>query len=263
MFLDVLAGFLYSGSLVSRVPQSPCDVRGDAQHVIVVAVGRAFINELLVRLPATVRLLLRCQPLLGALNHALVHVMYLRHVVELHQAVRGQNLVRRRFAKPGKPSALHFERQQLLISVRDVALGLCVYFGCQLLDALHVVEREHVRISARRSLLKAPAGHAQNGVHAFHDLAHRSRVKANKDLARTIDGRCGKFEHVTNCRFKLAVEDNVLLASVRNHFNFAHHNVRAFVGSGHLCRERQLEFADALGLQGELRTANVLRINRN
>ena len=110
-------------------------------------VGRAFIDEVRVRLPATVRLLLRGQPLLSPLDQSRIHIMYARHVGELHQAVRRQDLVGGRIAEPREPAAGNFESQQALIPVGDEALGLGMHFGSQFLGAFHVIEGQHVWVS--------------------------------------------------------------------------------------------------------------------
>ena len=109
-----------------------------------------------------------------------IHVVDLRHVVELHQAVGRQDLVGGRLAEPGKPAAGNFEGQQALIAVGDEALGLGVHLRSQLLGALHVVERQHVGIGGGGGLLEAAAGHAQDAVHAFDHLAQRARDRAGR-----------------------------------------------------------------------------------
>ena len=181
--LDKLLGLLHRRPLVSRVLQRPSDVSGDAQHVGVVAVGGAFVDEGCVGLPASVGLLLHGQPLLGARDELRIHVVDLRHVAELHQPVSRQDLVGRRVAEPGEAAAGDLEGQQPLIAVGDVSLGLGVNLRSQLLRALHVIERQHVGVSAGRSLLKAAVGHAQNAVHAFDHLAQRAGIEPDENLA--------------------------------------------------------------------------------
>ncbi len=162
-----------------------------------------------------------------ALNQPRVDVGDLRHIVELHQAVGRKDLVGGRLAEPREATARDLERQQSLVAVGDVSLRLGVDFGRQLLRALHVVEREHVGVGARRGLLEAAAGHAQDAVHALDDLAERARIEADEELvASGIDVR-GKVQVVLHAGFEAAVEDEVLLASVGDDFDFAHHDVVA------------------------------------
>ena len=54
-----------------------------------------------------------------------------------------------------------------------------------------------------------------------------------------------------------------LLAAVGNDFDFAHHDIGAvWPGAVHARRERQLEFADAVGFEGELRAADAAGFDR-
>ena len=117
-----------------------------------------------------------------------VDVGDLGHVVELHQAVGGEDLVGRRLAEPGEAAAGDFEGEQALVAVGDVALGLGVDLGRELLRALHVVEREDVGVGAGGGLFEAAAGHAQDAVHAFDDLAERAGIEADENAAGIGDG---------------------------------------------------------------------------
>ena len=132
-----------------------------------------------------------------------------------------------------------------------------MYLRRQFLSALHVIERQHVGIGAGRGLLKAAAGHAQDGIHAFDDLAQGPGVQADEDLAGVADGS-GREGHVMPHRaFEAAVEHEVALAPVGDHFDLAHHDVGAVGAARHTGRERQLELTDALGLHGKLRPADA------
>ncbi len=114
--------------------------------------------------------------------------MHLGHVGELHQAVRSQNLVRRRLAKPGESPTRNLKCQQTLVTVGDKALRLCVNLGRQLLGPFHIVERQDVGIGGGRSLLEATERHAENRVHAFDNLAQGARVKPNEDFGGIRNG---------------------------------------------------------------------------
>ena len=186
-----------------------------------------------------------------------IDVRDLRHVVELHQAVGGENLVGGRLAEPGEAAAGDFEGEQALIAVGDVALGLGVDLGRQFLGALHVIEREHVGVSAGRGLLEAAAGHAQNAVHAFDDLAERAGIEPDEDAGGVGDGVGGEVQIVLGGVFEAAVEDEVLLAAVGDDFDLADDDVGAVCGAVHVGGERELEFADAFGVEGELRAADA------
>ena len=257
VFFDKLPGLFDCRPLVSRVPKRPGDVRGDAQHVRVVAVGGAFVDEVGVGLPASIGLLLAGKPLLRSRDQFRVHVVDLRHVGELHQSVGGQNLVGRSAAEPGEAAAGNFKSQQPLIAVGDESLSFGVHFGSQLLGALHVIERQHVGVSARGGLLEAAARHAQNAVHAFDDLAQRTGIEPDENLAGVGDGVRREVDFVLHRVFQAAVEDQILLAAVGNDFDFAHHDVGAIGPAFHARRERELEFPDALGFERELRAANA------
>ena len=71
----------------------------------------------------------------------------------------------------------------------------------------------------------------------------------------------GKVEFVLHGGFQAAVEDQVLLAAVGNDFDFAHHDVGAVGSALHARGKRQLEFADALGFERELRSAHAAGID--
>ena len=128
MAFDKPLGSFDRRSLVSRVLERPRDVGGDAQHVRVVAVRGAFVNERGVGLPTSIRLLLGGEPLLRSQDEFGVDVVDLGHVVELHQAVGGKNFVRRCAAEPGESAPGDLESQQPLISVGDESLGFRVDF---------------------------------------------------------------------------------------------------------------------------------------
>ena len=120
-------------------------------------------------------------------------------------------------------------------------------FGSQFLRALHVIERQNVRVGAGRGLLKAAAGHAQNAVHAFDHLAERPGVEPDENLAGVGNGIRGEVEFVLNRVFQSSVEDHVLFAPVGNDFDLANHDVCALCVTIHASRKRQLELADAPG----------------
>ena len=71
----------------------------------------------------------------------------------------------------------------------------------------------------------------------------------------------GEVHVVLHGGFQAAVEDQVLLAAVGNDFDFADHDVGAVRAARHARGERQLEFADALGFEGELRAADAAGIH--
>ncbi len=190
-----------------------------------------------------------------------IHVVDLRHVGELHQPVRRQDLVGRRIAEPRESAAGNFERQQPLIAVGDEALGLGVDLRRQLLGALHVIERQHVGIGAGRGLLEAAARHAQNAVHAFDHLAQRARIQPHENLAGVGNCRRREAHRVLTAVSRRPLNTCVLLAPVGNHFDLAHHDVGALRAAVHARRQRQLELADALGFQRELRPAHAPRID--
>ena len=58
------------------------------------------------------------------------------------------------------------------------------------------------------------------------------------------------------------IEDLRLLAPVRDHFDLPDHDVRAPCPALHVCRQRQLELADALGFHRKLRHADPPGIDR-
>ena len=181
--LDELFGFLHSLTLIAGILQRPRQVSGDAQYILVIAVRRSFVNERRIRFPASVALLLSRKPLLGSRNQLRIHVVDLRHLVELHEPVRGQDFVRRRVAEPGKAPTRNFKCQQPLVAVADIAFGLRVHFRCQLLRALHVIQRQHIRVRARRGLFEAAERHPQQAVHPFNHLAQRPGIKPDENLA--------------------------------------------------------------------------------
>ena len=157
-----MVGLLNGWSLVARVFERPGDVSRNPLYVAVVAIGGALINEVGVGLPAPILLLLSNQPRAGALNEPRVYIGDFGHIVEFHESVGGENLVSRRLAEPGEAAAGHFESEQALVAVGDESLGFGVHFRCELARALHVIERQHIGICGRGSLLEAANGHAQN-----------------------------------------------------------------------------------------------------
>ena len=67
-------------------------------------------------------------------------------------------------------------------------------------------------------------------------------------------------------RFEAAVEDDVLLAAVGDDFNLADDNVFAGVGVQgvlHAGGKRELELADAVGVEGEARAADAAGFDGN
>src|SRR5579872_7489818 len=78
MLFDKLPGLLDRRSFVIGRFECPRDVGGDAHHVRVEAVRRAFVDELRVGPPASIWLLLTHQPVAGTRNHLPVHVINLR-----------------------------------------------------------------------------------------------------------------------------------------------------------------------------------------
>ena len=165
-------------------------------------------------------------------------------------------------AEPGESAAGNLESQQALIAVGDVSLRLGVDFRRQLLGALHVIERQHVGVGAGGSLLEAAVGHAQKAVHAFDHLAQRAGIEPDKNLAGVGNGVRREIDFVLHGVFQAAVEHLTLLAAVGNDFNFPHHDVGAIGLALHARGERQLELADALGLERELRSAHAAGIDR-
>src|ERR1017187_2785032 len=164
-------------------------------------------------------------PLLRSQDEFWIYVVDFRHVAELHEAVRRKDLVSRRIAEPGEAAARDFKGQQPLIAVGDVSLGLSVYFWSQLFRTLHVIECKDVGVRAGGGLLEAAAGHAENAVHAFDNLAEWAGIKPDKNLRGVGDGSRGKVQFVLHGIFQASVEDQVLFAAVRNHFDFPHHDV--------------------------------------
>ena len=149
-----------------------------------------------VGLPTAVGLLLAGEPVAGALDESRVDVRDFGHVVELHEAVGGEDLVGGSLSEPGEAAAGDLEGEQALVAVGDVALGLGVDFGCEFFCALHVVERENVGVGAGGCLLEAAAGHAEDAVHAFDDLAERAGIETDEDAGGVGDGGSGKVQFV-------------------------------------------------------------------
>ena len=61
--------------------------------------------------------------------------------------------------------------------------------------------------------------------------------------------------------FQTSVENQILFAAVRNHFDFPHHDVRTVGPALHAGGKCQLEFSDAFGFQRELRSADARGID--
>ena len=106
----VLFRLLHRRPFKTGILQRPPQVRRDPQHVAVVTIGGAFVDEICVRLPASVRLLLPGQPLLRPFDQPRIHVMHACHIGELHQPVCRQNLVGGRIAEPRESSARALRR---------------------------------------------------------------------------------------------------------------------------------------------------------
>ena len=263
MLFDKLLGLFDGCSLVSRVLERPGDVSRDPQHVRVEAIRCALINKGGVGLPASIPLLLPGKPLLRSRDEFRIHVVDLRHVVELHQPVSSKDFVGGSLAEPRESSTGNLERQQPLIAIGDVSLRLGMHLRSELLSALHVIERQHVGISARRSLLKAATRHAQNAIHAFDDLAKRAGIKPHKNLAGLRNGVSRKIDLVLHRRFQSPVEHQVLLAPVGNDFDLPNHDVGTIRSTLHACRKRELELPDALGFDRELRSSDARRLYRD
>src|SRR5580658_3318922 len=185
---DVILRLVDGWTLSAGINQRPGNISRDTKHIGVVTVGGAFIDEGGVRLPTAIRLLLAEQPVAGALDQPGVYVRHLRHVVELHQAVSGEYLVGRSLAEPGEATSRDFEGKQTLVPIGDIAFGLGVRFWRELPGVLHVVERKYVWIGAGGGLLEAAAGHAEDAVHAFDELAKRSGVEADEDAGGIRNG---------------------------------------------------------------------------
>src|ERR1700722_8660899 len=193
---NVIPGFFDSWTPRAGIDQRPGNISRDTKHIGVVTVGGAFIDEGGVRLPTAICLLLAEQPVAGALDQPGVYVRHLRHVVELHQAVGGENLVGPCLAEPGEAASRNFEGEQTLVPVGDVAFSLGVRLWREFPGVLHVVERKYVWVGAGGSLLEAAAGHAEDAVHAFDELAKRSGVEADEDAGSIRDGVVRKVEIV-------------------------------------------------------------------
>src|SRR5260370_38513562 len=103
----------------------------------------------------TVRVLLACHSMPPPLKHLQIDVVDLRHVGELHQAVGGQNFIRRRVAEPGKAAAWNLKGEQALIAVGNESFGFGMYLGSQFLGALHVIKCQNVRLGAGWGLFEA------------------------------------------------------------------------------------------------------------
>ena len=110
-------------------------------------------------------------------------------------------------------------------------------------------------------MLEAAIGHAQNGVHAFHQLAEGAGIQPHDNLARVRDSRRRKTHFVRDSGFQASVEYPVLLAAVGHHFDFPHHDIRGVTPAVHMRGQRQFESPDALRLHGELRRAHAPRIH--
>ena len=156
---------------------------------------------------------------------ARVDVRDLGHIAELHQPVGGEDLVGGGLTEPGEAAAGDLEGEQALVAVGDVALGLGVDLGREFLGALHVVEREDVGVGAGGGLLEAAAGHAEDAVHAFDDLAERAGIEADEDAGGVGDGASREVEIVLGGVLEAAVEDEVLLAAVGDDFDLADDDV--------------------------------------
>ncbi len=155
-------------------------------------------------------------------DEARVDFVDLGHVVELHEAVGGEDFVGGRLAEPGEAAAGDFEGEKALVAVGDVALGLGVDFGRELLGALHVVEREDVGVGAGGGLLEAAAGHAEDAVHAFDDLAERAGVEADEDACWRRGWRLrGSLCRAGRVFSRRPLKTSVLLAAVGDDFDFA------------------------------------------
>ncbi len=143
-----------------------------------------------------------------------IDVVNLRHVVEFHQAVGGENLVGRRVAEPREAAAGNFESQQPLIAIGDEAFGFGMHLGRQLFGALHVIERQHIGISAGRSLLEAAARHAQDASMPSITWLSGPGYRRTKILLASGHELRGKVNLVLHGSFQAAVEDH---ASARVH----------------------------------------------
>ena len=258
---DVIPGLIDGWTLHAGIDQRPGNISRDTKHVGVVTIGRTFVDEGGVRLPTAVRLLLADQPVARALDQPGVYVRHLRHVVELHQAVGGENLVGRRLAEPGEAASRNFEGEQTLVPIGDIAFGLGVRLRRELLGVLHVVERKHVWVGAGGSLLEAAAGHAEDAVHAFDELAKRSGVEADEDAGGIRNGVVRKVEIVCGGAFEPPVEDQILLATVGDDLDLADDDVIARGRALHVGGEGELEFADARGGERELRSTHAARFS--
>src|SRR5580698_8317462 len=115
MRADVALGLVDSRALHASIYQRPGNIPSDAEHIGVVTICCAFINERGVRLPTSVLLLLAYQPVAGPLDQPRIHFRHLCHVVELHQAVGGKYLVSGSLAEPREPASRDFEGKQTLV----------------------------------------------------------------------------------------------------------------------------------------------------
>ena len=108
---DIFLRLVDCRPLITGVAQRPAEICGDPQYIVIEAIGGAFVDEASVGFPASIRLLLPGQPLLGTFYQLRIHVMHARHVGEFHQPIRRQDLVGGRIAEPRKSSAGNFEGQ--------------------------------------------------------------------------------------------------------------------------------------------------------
>ncbi len=73
----------------------------------------------------------------------------------------------------------------------------------------------------------------------------------------------GKRDGVLRRAFEASVEGHGLLAAVGHDLDIAHDDIGARRRSAHFRKERELELADALSLDGELRAADASRFHRD
>jgi hypothetical protein len=110
-------------------------------------------------------------------------------------------------------------------------------------------------------LLEASVWHPQEAVHAFDHLAQRTWIKPYENRAGIGNRRRREIQLVPDHRVQTPIENHALFAAVRDHFDLANDDIGSSGRSVHLSAQRQLELADTVCRNRELRSANALRID--
>ena len=189
---DIRDRLLQLRRLQAGVQQRPGHIAGQQQFRIAhrgdgLVVGHADL------VPGAVGRLLLEEPGLRAVDDAVVHRVDLRHVVELLQAVGAdpdQRLVGL-LPPPIEAAGLVLERQQPLVAGVEVLLGLHHDGGRLRVRPAEVVHRQHVGVGRRRGLLEAAAGHPQDAVGPFEELAEDAGVDLHQQLRGVGQGVLG------------------------------------------------------------------------